>query len=156
MGRASRRKRVHRVIAESPESTAFREHMKCEQLGEALEMMAIDPNDLDWRSLTAISSLVGMLAFEGGYLPMLRPKRGYAVHEDFDRVICAAGIKKFVRPAMDSDRLGHETAFDPQTGKPDPTIPVPEVIVGSHMLVIELEEGLRIRRGIFPLQGAAP
>jgi hypothetical protein len=144
------------VTAESPESTVFREHMKCEQLGEALEVMGIDPSHLDWGSLTAISSLVGMLAFEGGYVPMLRPKRRHAVHEDFDRMICAAGIKKFVRPAMDSDRPGRGTAFNPQTGKPDPMVPVPEVIVGSHMLVIELEEGLRIRRGIFPLQGAAP
>jgi hypothetical protein len=147
MGRASRRKRERRE-AESPESREFREHMRGEELDEMLAAAGIDPATLDWDALVAVSHLVGVLPIDGENLLVIRPKRSHAEHEDFDRVICRAGLKRFVRRPMDSDRPGHGTPIDP-------AMPVPDVDFGDYVVVEEVTRGVRLRLGIFTRQGAA-
>jgi hypothetical protein len=131
----SRRNRRHE---ETPESVAFRRHMADERGAE----------ELDYGALAAISDLLGLVDLDGEPLPLVEPLRPYDDHTDFDRAVCKAGIKAFVRRTMESDQPGHGTPLDPLTHLPDPTIPIPEDRFPDHVIVREACEGMRWKFGI--------
>jgi hypothetical protein len=112
-----------------------------------------DPPELDYDALNSVSRLIGYFPLDTDdvshpSVPYLRPIREFADHTEFDRIICGAGVKIFVRPAMASDRPGSGTPINPKTREPDPSISVPDIPFGPEILVIQLKTGIRIRRSV--------
>jgi hypothetical protein len=147
MGRQSRRKR-ERKQAESRESRAFREAMDAEIASDPLQGLGFDPAAVDWDTLMRIAKYVGTVLVDrkragadvldsvgrpSGKLPVIEPTGTHATHEEFDRMVCATGVRKFVRPIMDNE--WQLTPDIPIFGMPD------------HVLVIELSRGVRRRCG---------
>jgi hypothetical protein len=147
MGRKSRRKR-ERKQAESRESRAFREAMDAEIAGDPLQGLGFDPAAVDWDMLIRIANCVGAVTVDrtrretrvldeigrpSDRLPVLEPTGTPATHEEFDRMVCQAGLRKYVRPVMDDD--WQLTPEIPIFGMPD------------HVLVVELSRGVRHRCG---------
>ena len=126
----------------------FRDHMRSREVIKMIESAGIDPHTLDPDALIAVSRLEGILPIAGETLLIINPNQSCMDHMDFDRAICQAGIKQFVRRRLLSDRPGQGTAINPRTGKPDPTISVPDVDFGTHVVVRELANGIRTRYSI--------
>jgi hypothetical protein len=139
MGKASRRKRERK--AESAESRAFRHHMAVEEVDGLIRSAGFDPATLDIGALRSVSGLAGGIAVGDEVLLFLVPTRDFDAHEDFDRVVCRAGIKRFVRATMESDHPAPGTLLDcglAVFGSP----------FGEYVVIRELSDGVRSRRGI--------
>jgi hypothetical protein len=147
VGKQSRRKRRRR---ETPESVTFRRHLLSEEL---LEWLGWEGGGRDWRAICQISALMGVATIEGEKYPVVEPLRRYEDHAEFDRALCQAGVKAFVRRTMDSDQPGPGPPINPETGEPNPSIPPPNVRFPSHVLVQEAGEGIRLRSGVDLEQG---
>lgn len=78
----------------------------------------------------------GSVWLDGEIVPLTRPRAEHGVphHMDFDRRVCAAGVKRFVRPLLPSD----EEARPPGVPGFD----------SDWILVAECEPGVRERRGV--------
>jgi hypothetical protein len=144
MGKQSRRKRERRT--ETRESRAFREQYALETMWEALGEKRWE---YDRVGLAMISNLVDVARdLDGEWIPVIEPLRAYDDHMEFDRAICAAGVKRFMRRTMPSDQPGYGTPLNPQTMEPDPTIPVPDFQLDEFLVVWELSRDIRARRGV--------
>jgi hypothetical protein len=134
---------------ESPESVAFRGAMYEEHRREAVqERFGFEAGDED--ELMRLADWGGSIAFGGEPYLVLEPRRAYDDHADFDSAVCRAGLKRFVRPRMDSDWSCDGIPIDPETGKPDPTITRPQIdeAMPPYTVVVEVRPGIRARRGI--------
>lgn len=58
--------------------------------------------DLD--QLRTLGTLVAAWRVNDVWHPVVEPLRAWDHHMDFDREICAAGVKSFIRPIMESDQ----------------------------------------------------
>jgi hypothetical protein len=156
MGKANHRKRSRRATArESPESRIFREYLRREESAEmptdvagAIRAAGYDPDELDIPALARISRLAGVVQSGGEILLVIEPARPFDDHMEFDRVICAAGVKAFVRRTMESDQPGSGTPLDP-------SVPVPDYRFPEHLVVREATPGMRHKSGI-ELEGPSP
>jgi hypothetical protein len=75
---------------------------------------------------------------DGEFLPYLIPRRAWRDHMDFDRAVCATGLKDYVRPIMPSDH--------PNPARARSSGPVPQMPPGTNALRIrELARGIRTR-----------
>ena len=67
---------------------------------------------------------------------LIFPKAGFREadrpHEDFDRAVCLAGVKEFVRPRLPSDSWGLPSG----------------AALGEFMLVREIKRGVRLRTDV--------
>jgi hypothetical protein len=61
---------------------------------------------LDVDALNAVSFLGGVLLFEGRPVPLVRPRGEPADPVLFDCTVCAAGLKRFIRPILPEDQRG--------------------------------------------------
>jgi hypothetical protein len=82
-------------------------------------------NDTD---LQQLASSDGCLLVGSEKVQLISPLDKTIHHMNFDRAVCAAGLKRFVRPILESDL---ET---------NPTIKI-----GGHMLIVEEKPGQRLR-----------
>jgi hypothetical protein len=143
MGKQSRRKRARRAT-ESAESQAFREHMASEDDIEArdrtVRAAGFDPNDIDFAALGRISQCEGLVKGPDGPALLVSPHEPPQDSSGFDRAICAAGIKRFVRRCVASDKPGIGKPLIPST--PIPNIPLPE-----FLFVEEVTRGVRVKTG---------
>src|SRR4051812_19498776 len=93
---------------------------------------------LDAYALTRIATPGGTSSGAYGRVPIVVPRGDVADHMQFDRAVCAAGLKKFLRPVTPSDQP------DPARALRGGETPPPQFL-GSHVLVEELSPGLRTR-----------
>jgi hypothetical protein len=102
----------------------------------------LDPDHFDREAVAGLIDGRASRAWHGPPGPTLAvvPRRGYADHADFDKALRAAGLKRFVRRSMPSDRPGSGTPLDP-AGWPDW---VAECDLGDWVMVAEIEEGVRV------------
>ena len=135
-----RQRRPASARLESVESVAFRQALYAERAAELrreyahdLEAFALissagfDPLQLDMDRLIAVSGLEGTVDVAGEVLLMIVPSGPCADHMAFDRTVCEAGVTKYVRHALPSDRS------------------IPDADFGEFVLVEELSKGLRHR-----------
>jgi len=78
-------------------------------------------------------------------VPILSAVKKWSDHTEFDRRICASGLKQFLRPVMESD-----WHFDPARALPNGAPPpegrdIDNAIRAGHVLVVEEVEGVRVR-----------
>jgi hypothetical protein len=154
MGRKSRQKRERRSQqGESPHSVAFRQWMERDRADEdfdrRIEQHAEDhPDEPNFAALEACARCLGVIRVGGVPVFAVEPIGPCEDQMEFDRAVCAAGLKRFIRRPMASDypREGH--AINPRTGRRDPTIPVPDVDLGDWLIVLELAEGVRCKPSI--------
>ena len=139
MGQQSRRKQARR---ETSESAAFRDHLRAEHFQE---LVATHPH-VDWRALEALCHVEATVVDGEEVLPLVVPRRPPADHRDFDRAVCATGLKVYFRRTMPSDHPGQGIPLDPTTGRPDPTFPVPPDRLGPFLCIVEITPGVRCRR----------
>lgn len=69
----------------------------------------------------------------GASLPVVEPRGPIADHMAFDRAVCAAGLKLFIRPATAGDWPEADREIDPALGR------------YTHVVVREMSEGVRVR-----------
>jgi hypothetical protein len=99
------------------------------------------PDDPDYEALDACCRPLALIRVGDVPVPVVEPLAPCEDNMDFDRAVCAAGVKRFVRRSMPSDAPG--------SGRPlDPTIPVPQVNPGDWLIVLEIQEGLRVKQTI--------
>jgi hypothetical protein len=170
-----KQRRPASATLESMASVRFRQAMYAENAAEIrrdcahdLEAFALirsagfNPHSLDMDGLIGCSRLEGIVDVAGEVLLMVNPAGPCMDHMAFDRTVCEAGVTRYVRRTMPSDRPGQGTPIDPRTGRPDRTIPIPNVDFGEFVLVQELSKGLRhrvpvvIRRGADALKEVEP
>jgi hypothetical protein len=109
---------------------------------DQLRSHGINPDSLDGKALNQISELVDWVFIFGMSLPIVEPLRCVEDHMEFDRQICAAGLKRFVRRILPSDLPAIAPGVDDHV---------------SHVLVAEHTPGLRSRIGLqFVIKTAAP
>jgi hypothetical protein len=85
--------------------------------------------DMDAKAVNAIAECGGFVRDGEQLLIVLRPHDAMIDQMDFDRQICAAGLKSFIRPILIAENLG--------PGKPD--------LRGGYMKVTEITPGVRTR-----------
>jgi hypothetical protein len=99
--------------------------------------------------LSKISKLVCMVPMAEkdlpNEIPLLEPLQEISDHMEFDRSVCAAGIKAFMRKTMLSDYPNCETFIDPETKE---TVKVSDMDLGTYMVVFELSKGIRGKHGL--------
>jgi hypothetical protein len=113
MGKQGRRKRDlrsswRRRRGESRESAAFRRHL----LGDGAE------------SCEGVFCRVGSVRLNGVPIPLIEPARWFDSHMQFDRAVCASGLKEFCRRPFPREDIGP---------------------VGDGVLVREIQVGIRLR-----------
>jgi hypothetical protein len=89
---------------------------------------AADMPGLDTEIMERISRWGGDYLVDGARLPLVLPLADITDHSEFDRQVCGAGLKRFVRPFQASDH--------------------PVGLPGAHILVQELAPGIRRRAGV--------
>jgi hypothetical protein len=94
--------------------------------------------DVDGQALDRISTFGGIMRVEDEDLPIVLPRAEGDDHAEFDRRVCAAGLKAFVRPAWESDRARIRELADHLDEPAMRTHP-------SHVLIRELSPGVRTR-----------
>jgi hypothetical protein len=99
-------------------------------------------------ALEACCRLVGKIDVAGVWVPIVAPLNPDQHQMDFDRIVCAAGFKRFVRRTLTSDQAAPGTAINPQTMERDPAIAIPEIDLGDWLIVLEMQEGLRLKTAI--------
>jgi hypothetical protein len=109
------------------------------------ELLGMERLDLD--RLARLSHFVEYAPVLGVVHAVIEPWIAYADHADFDREICLAGLKRFVRPVMPSDRR-HDLAVDPDSGAWKPSGDDPAILEYESVLVREVEPGFRMRKGL--------
>ncbi len=99
------------------------------------------------RALNAIAVQSGFTVFiDGESFPLIKPKADYQAADyhfmDFDREVCAAGMKAFVRPWMPSDEMKpeHQISWPP--------MPLFARQKSDFVLVREITPGMRTRMGV--------
>jgi hypothetical protein len=102
---------------------------------EWLDLKAIDRSSRFLRFI--VMKQIEPLVVDGEMLPLYEPLKQPERHEDFDRAMCQAGLKKFIRPEMPSDYPIAEEAKK-----------VLQADVVACVLVVQLAPGVRARRGI--------
>ena len=135
-----RQRRPAQCRLESAESVAFRqalyeanmeevrsEHERDKEAFEMVSSAGFDPWSLDMDALIAVSNLEGTVTLDGEVLLVIVPSDPCADHMALDRTICGAGLTRYVRHVLPSDR------------------PIPGVDFGEFVLVQELSKGLRHR-----------
>jgi hypothetical protein len=133
--------RFRRAMDEENAAEARRKHARDTRCYGLIRSAGLDPMSLDIDALIAISRVEGVVAFDDGALLVIVPVGAHDDHSEFDRAICRAGVREFVRRTMPSDRPG--------IGIPlDPSVPVPDVDLGDFVVVREMTEGVRTR---FPI-----
>jgi hypothetical protein len=133
-------------VEESAESKAFREAMATMTWDEALDELVkkhadARPNTPDGAALLACCRYVGMVGMGRVKVHVVEPLRPCDDHMDFDREVCKAGLKRFIRKRMESDGPEDSALIDPG-------IALFGVDLGEWVLVLEASEGLRFRSGI--------
>jgi hypothetical protein len=93
---------------------------------------------LDTTAFLRIARPGGVANIEGERVPVVLPLEDLEDHTEFDRQICAAGLKRFLRPLAPSDQPDPAGVYGPEAPR----------FTGSHILVHELTEGVRGRAGI--------
>jgi hypothetical protein len=138
----ARRPRVKKRTPETPESKAFRLEMRRADRREAAARLVaqigtiwLEPglyiaDDADPEKISELCHYGGCWV-EGALVTLaIQPTVNVAHHDEFDRALCAAGLKRFVRPQhLTDDDLG--------------------VGVGA-VLVEEIQPGVRARMGFRP------
>ena len=100
MGKQSRQKRNrHNVNA----AEAFIDSLNEKMFTEMFRQLGAD---VDHEALATVADLVKVVIDGDRYLPMFAPKRPVDDHQEFDRAVCATGVKEFVRAGMRSDMPG--------------------------------------------------
>lgn len=107
---------------------------------------------VDVKALDAVARPVGFATLHGLQWPFLEPLEEPEDHRTFDRIVCEAGIKAYIRPMFHSDKPGAipgldddghfsvwTTAAEPGTEPDEPTF------VGTHVLVREMKPNVRSR-----------
>lgn len=117
MSNRDRRKPPSRRRRETAESAAFRAHLA----EPAVDLAALD----------RICSPGGIARIDGEEVAIVLPHRDPEDPSEFDALVCAAGLGRFVRPRVASDGLDH-------------LLPAST----AHMLVRELAAGIRARTPI--------
>lgn len=108
-----------------------------------------ESGNLDLSALANVCRCAGTVTGTCGHeVVLVHPLRDYDSHMEFDRAVCAAGLKTFIRASMESDYPGFGTAVDIKTMKPDPSIAIPKIELGDFVLVSEASTGIRTRVGI--------
>jgi hypothetical protein len=102
---------------------------------------------LDVDRLHELSYLREFAPVAGVVHAVIEPRMAYEDHPDFDRQVCEAGLKRFVRAPMPSDRR-NDLAIDRDSGEWHTRGDSPEILRHSSILVTELEPGVRTRRGL--------
>lgn len=138
--RRFRERRPAQCRLESVESVAFRRALYAEHAAElrrehehdlkAFELIrsaGLDPDVLDMTALIAVSRLEGTVSLNDETLLVIVPSDPCMDHMAFDRTICGAGLTRYVRHALPSDR------------------PFPDADFGEFILVEQLSKGLRHR-----------
>jgi hypothetical protein len=131
---------------ESAESKVFREFMARDAVDESF-VAAVEehadrrPDTPDFEALQACCRYVGMVSVGRARVHVVEPLRPYEDNMDFDREVCKAGLKRFVRRPMESDYPGHGTPLNPE-------VPPPDVDWGEWLIVLEMSEGFRTKSGI--------
>jgi hypothetical protein len=120
---------------ERPESAAFKAVLYDENREEAVRerFMAecVDEEAWDREELSRLFTLEASMTIQGALYMVIAPQRAYDDHTEFDAAVCQAGLKCFVRKAMDSDQLG-----------------IPGIEMGPYILVREFEPGVRTRQPV--------
>jgi hypothetical protein len=86
--------------------------------------------EFDLDAAQRVSNFLAVIGVEGRPTPLVEPIAACADHADFDRELCAAGIKRFVRQRMESDWPSEVTDGQALPG---------------HLLVTEKTPGVRTR-----------
>ncbi len=111
-----------------------------------VEPMAKKKHGLDRKALDRIALCGAAVEMDGRLILTIRPKADCSTADfdqmEFDRTVCAAGLKRFIRPCMPSDQ-------------PDPTQQISGPPMAGNMgfeagwvLVEEQSPGIRFRRGV--------
>jgi hypothetical protein len=120
---------------ERPESAAFKAALYDENREEAVRerFMAecVDEEVLDREELSRLFTPEARITIQGALYVVIAPRRTYDDHTEFDAAVCKAGLKYFVRRAMDSDQLG-----------------ISGIEMGPYILVREVEPGARTRQPV--------
>jgi hypothetical protein len=141
-----RERRAASCRLERPESAAFRRHLYDEERAAIVaELLGMERLDLD--RLHELSYLREFAPVVGVVHAVIEPRVAYADHSDFDREVCLAGLKRFVRPIMPSDRR-NDLAIDPDSGEWDTSGDDPAILGSAGVLVREVQPGFRIRKGL--------
>jgi hypothetical protein len=154
MGRKSRQKRARRSQqAESPEGAVFRQWMDRDQADEdfdrRIERHARDrPDEPDFAALEVCARCLGVIRVGGVPVFAVEPIGLCEDQMEFDKAVCAAGLRRFIRRPMESDYPGHGTPINPRTGESDPSIPIPDIDLGDWLIVLEAAKGLRFKRSL--------
>jgi hypothetical protein len=154
MGRQSRRKRERkRRCVDSPEAAIFRQWMDRDAVDEdfdrLVEQHAEDrPDEPDFAALEACSRYLGKVRVGGVTVAVVEPIGPCEDQMVFDKAVCAAGLKRFIRRPMESDYPGHGTPINPRTGESDPSIPIPDIDLGDWLIVLEAAKGIRFKRSL--------
>jgi hypothetical protein len=94
------------------------------------------------RRLTKFVREVRQVYSDGEYLLYLVPRRPWRDHMEFDRAICEAGLKDFLRPVMASDYPNPARRRPPCLAG----VPFPEIPARINTLRIrEIAAGVRAR-----------
>ena len=90
-----------------------------------------DPlSGIDLKAVAKLSRFMAFIRVEGKQTIFVDPMDGTVLYLDFDRAMCKAGLRRFIRPRMDSDWDGLPEA------KPRP----------ANVLVRQLSPDVRVRR----------
>jgi hypothetical protein len=104
-------------------------------------MLNHDDWPMDTDALNKLCKFASFIMHEGEHIFRVVPLDGTPDNfMNFDRAVCEAGLKEFIRPPMLSDTLPDATIMD--TNEPAPQLEVPE---GCSILVMEIQPGVRVR-----------
>lgn len=141
---------------ESPESKAFRRHMEGEEPLRWLRDFAaaaaaggsdaefvrrveqhatLHPDRPNEEALSRCACPLGKVRFGDIEVYVVGPLGTCDDNTEFDRAVCAAGLKRFVRRSMDSDRIGRSSSVPPEAAAfaaPGDWLIVMEVSPGVH------------------------
>ncbi len=94
------------------------------------------------RALSRISDFGGVALVDGVEVPIVLPLAEWDDPGEFDRAVCAAGLKTFLRPLTAADQPDPSRRI---RGGPGDELPR---FAGTHILVRELAPGIRTRTGV--------
>jgi hypothetical protein len=110
----------------------MRRHEKMRQVPKRLRPR---PPDLNQAAAERVARFLTTIFVEDVEAPLVEPVGAWVDHAGFDRTLCRAGVKRFVRKR----RLD-----DWPEGLP---------MIGGHVLVVELSPGIRSRKPLCVVMG---
>ena len=103
---------------------------------------------LDIDRLAQLTNLIGSIRVGEEVYPLIEPRGPVDDHMTFDRAVCSAGFKSFVRPFLESDLATGRATLGGRPISDEELAEINEEMRCPYILVHHVADGIRTRIGL--------